>query len=147
MTETKEAVLERLFPDYEKTRNALESYSDYELSLIRDDCPEYPEDLEDLIIMKVQWSISETLFRQLINNWNDFFLENENLIRDYCFGATFIGYNRENNSYWISRKVVIGVCKDLLCEADVDYSINEDIDFRDIISDLNKYYPIKFCEE
>ena len=66
---------------------------------------------------------------------------------DYCYDATFLRYNYENKSYLISRETVIDICKDLLSEVDEEYSINENIDFRDIISDLNKYYPIKFCEE
>lgn len=56
---TREDIMERLFPGYEDTKRALESYSDWELGLI---IPECPEDLEDSIIKEVQWSIVDTLF-------------------------------------------------------------------------------------
>ena len=72
MTETKEDILERLFPGYERTKRALESYSDWELGLIMDNFPECPEDLEDSIIKEVQWSVVDTLFGQLISNWMTF---------------------------------------------------------------------------
>lgn len=112
-----------------------------------DNIPECPEDLEDSITKEVQWSIVDTLFGQLISNWDDFISDNEGLVMDYCYDTVFLGYNYENKSYSISRETVIDICKDLLSEVDEEYSINENVDFRDIISDLNKYYPIKFCEE
>lgn len=147
MTETREDIMERLFPDYGDTKRALESYSDWELGLIMDNIPECLEDLEDSITKEVQWSIVDTLFGQLISNWDDFISDNEGLVMDYCYDTVFLGYNYENKSYSISRETVIDICKDLLSEVDEEYSINENVDFRDIISDLNKYYPIKFCEE
>ena len=33
---TREDILERLFPDFEETKRALDSYSDYELNLLED---------------------------------------------------------------------------------------------------------------
>ena len=147
MTETREDIMERLFPGYGDTKRALESYSDWELGLIMDNIPECPEDLEDSITKEVQWSIVDTLFGQLISNWDDFISDNEGLVMDYCYDTVFLGYNYENKSYSISRETVIDICKDLLSEVDEEYSINENVDFRDIISDLNKYYPIKFFEE
>ena len=147
MTETKEYILEKFFPDYEETKRDLESYSDWELGLIMDNDLECPEDLEDSIIKEVQWSVVDTLLGRFINDWDDFISSNEDLVMDYCYDATFLRYNYENKSYLISRETAIDICKDLLSEVDEKYSINENIDFRDIISDLNKYYPIKFCEE
>lgn len=146
MTETREYILERFFPDYEETKRALESYSDWELGLIIGNIPEYPDNLKDSIIKEIQWNIVGTLFEKLINNWDDFFSDNEGLIIDYCYDTVFLGYNYENKSYLISKETVIDICKDLLRETDEKYSINENIDFRDIISNLNEYYPIKFCE-
>lgn len=146
MTETKEYILERLFPGYKGTKRALESYSDWELGLIMDNFPECLEDLEDSIIKEVQWSIIDTLFEQFINNWDGFISDNEGLVMDYCYDGIFLGYNYENKSYLISRETVIDICKDLISDVDEEYSINENVDFRDVISDLNKYYPIKFCE-
>lgn len=146
MTKTKEDILERLFPDYERTKRALESYSDWELSLIVDVFPKCLEDLEYLIIKEVQWSVAYTLFRHLISNWDNFFSDNKSLVVDYCYDTIFLGYNYDNRSYWISKETIIDICRDLISEVDEEYSINENVDFRDIILDLNKYYPIKFCE-
>ena len=146
MTETRENILERFFPDYEETKRALESYSDWELGLIIDNIPEYSDNLEDSIIKEIQWNIVGTLFEKLINNWDDFFSDNEGLIIDYCYNTVFLGYNYKNKSYLISKETVIDICKDLLSETDEKYSINENVDFRDIISNLNEYYPIKFCK-
>ena len=146
MTETREDILERLFPGYGETRRALESYSDWELGLITDNFPEYPEDLEDSIIKEIQGEIVSTLFSQFITNWDDFIFDNESLVMDYCYDDTFLSYDYENNSYYISKEVAIDCCGELIREADKEYSINENIDFRDVISDLNKFHPIKFCE-
>lgn len=142
----REDILERLFPGYIETNRILESHSDWELNLITDNIPEYPEDLEDSIIKEIQGEIVSTLFSQFITNWDDFIFDNESLVMDYCYDNTFLSYNYENNSYLISKETVIDICKDLLNEADGEHSINENIDFRDVISDLNKYHPIKFCE-
>lgn len=147
MIETREDILERLFPGYEEAKRALDSYSNWELSLITDNFPECPENLEDSIIKEVQWVIVDVLFGQLINNWDVFISDNEGLVMDYCGDAVFLGYNYENRSYLVSKETIIDLCKDLINEVDEEYSINENVDFRDIISDLNKYYPIKFCEE
>lgn len=143
---TREDILERLFPGYRETNRILESRSDWELNLITDNISEYPEDLEDSIIKEVQWEIASTLFSQFITNWDDFIFNNESLVMDYCYDDTFLSYDYENNSYLISEETVIDLCEVLLNEADKEYSINEDVDFRNVISDLNKYYPIKFCE-
>lgn len=143
---TREDILERLFPGYRETNRILESRSDWELNLITDNISEYPEDLEDSIIKEVQWETASTLFSQFITNWDDFIFNNESLVMDYCYDDTFLSYDYENNSYLISEETIIDLCEVLLNEADKEYSINEDVDFRNVISDLNKYYPIKFCE-
>lgn len=142
----REDILERLFPGYIETNRILESHSDWELNLIIDNIPEHSENLEDSIIKEIQGEIVSTLFSQFITNWDDFIFDNESLVMDYCYDDTFLSYDYENNSYLISKETVIDICKDLLNEADGEYSINENVDFRDVISDLNKYHPIKFCE-
>lgn len=147
MTETGEDIMEKMFPGYKDTKRALESYSDWELGLIMDNFPYYPEDLEDSITKEVQWSIVNTLFGQFISNWDDFISDNESLVMGYCHDIVFLGYSYEGRSYWVSKETIIDICKDLISDADEEYSINENIDFRDVISDLNKYYPIKFCEK
>ena len=142
----REDILEGLFPGYIETNRILESHSNWELNLITDNISEYPEDLEDSIIKEVQWEIASTLFSQFITNWDNFISNNESIVMGYCYDDTFLSYDYENNSYLISEETVIDLCEVLLNEADKEYSINEDVDFRNVISDLNKYYPIKFCE-
>ena len=143
---TREDILEKLFPGFEETKRTLDSYSDYELNLLEDNYLEDIDDLADSILHEVQWDIVRTLFISFINDWDDFYTNNEELIMDYCSEATFLEYDSGNNSYYISRGVVIGCCRELIREADKEYSINENVDFRNVISNLNKYYPIKFCE-
>ena len=143
---TREDILERLFPDFEETKRALDSYSDYELNLLEDIYLEDIDDLASSILHEVQWDIVRTLFISFINDWDDFYTNNEELVMDYCSEATFLEYDSVNNSYCISKGIVIGCCQELIREADKEYSINENVDFRNVISNLNKYYPIKFCE-
>lgn len=144
MTETKEIILEKLFPGYEEAKSILKRCSDYELNLIINNCPKYIEDLEDSITKEVQWSIVGTLFGQLINNFYDFFSNHESLIRDYFYSTTFITYGC-NNAWWINKEDIIDICIDLLEETHGEYSIKNNIDFRDIVLALNQYHPIKFC--
>ena len=142
----REDILERLFPGYIETNRILESHSNWELNLLTDNMSDYPEDLENSIIKEVQWKIANILFSQFITNWDDFISNNESIVMDYCYDDTFLSYDYENNSYLISKEPIINLCEVLLNEADGEYSINENIDFRNVISDLNKYYPIKFCK-
>lgn len=143
---TREDILERLFPDFEETKRTLDSYSDYELNLLEDNYLEDIDDLANSILHEVQWDIVRTLFISFINDWDDFYTNNEELVMDYCSEATFLEYDSGNNSYCISKGIVIGCCRELIREADKEYSINENVDFRNVIANLNKYYPIKFCE-
>lgn len=144
MSEVKEHILEKLFPAYNEAVRIIESYSDYELELVRYDLPDEIEDLEREVLLAVQWDISEMLLNRYINDWDDFYFENEQVIMDYLYQEPFISFDRRNNFYSISEKTVIDVCTELI--EGKEYSINKDVDFREIISDLNKYYPIKFCE-
>ena len=143
---TREDILERLFPDFEETKRTLDSYSDYELNLLEDIYLEDIDDLANSILHEVQWDIVRTLFISFINDWDDFYTNNEELVMDYCSEATFLEYDSDNNSYCISKEMAIDCCWELIREADKEYSINEDVDFKAKISNLNKYYPIKFCE-
>lgn len=146
MTEMKEYILDNLFYGYEEAKRTLDLYSDYELNLLRDNLPENIDDVANLILHEVQFDLSSMLFGPFINDWDDFYTNNEELIMDYCYEATFLEYNSGNNAYCISKEMAIDCCGELIREADKEYSINEDVDFRDVISELNKYYPIKFCE-
>ena len=146
MTGIKEDILDNWFPGYGEAKSNLDLYSDYELNLLRDNFPNDVDDLANSILHEVQWDIVRTLFESFINDWDDFYTNNEELVMDYCSEATFLEYDSCNNSYCISKETVIGCCRELIRETDKEYSINENVDFRNVISNLNKYYPIKFCE-
>ena len=146
LSEIKERILTTFLPEYEEVVRILDSYSDYELELIKDSCQEDIDDLSNAITKAVQLEIIEALFAPIINNWDDFYLNNEDLLMDYCSEATIIEYDYRSNSYCIFKDTIIDDCKSLIKEVEGEYSINEDVDFRDIISNLNKYYPIKFSE-
>ena len=104
------------------------------------------DDLRNIIIGEVQGIIIDTLFGSIINNWDEFISHNEDLLADYYNEAIFIEYDDASNAYYVSKDIVIDECRDLIKEVEGEYSINEDIDFIDIISNLNKKYPLKFCE-
>ena len=146
LSEIKEEILSKIIPDYEEVVDTLRSFSDYELKLIKDNCSGYIDNLRDAIIGEVQGIVIDTLFGSIISNWKDFIFYNEDLLADYYSGPIFIEYDDANNAYYISKDTVIDECKNLIKDSEGRYSINEDIDFRDIISDLNKQFPLKFCE-
>lgn len=149
MTEVQEEILNRLCPEYEDFKNQLEQYSDYELNLVVNNLPDSIDDLQSSINMEIQWDILGTLCSPFINDWDDFYNNYEGEIMDYCWECgPFISYNSYNNSYEINRETVIDICKDLISnsEVDGDYTINEEVNFSEIIADLNRYYPVKFCE-
>ena len=87
---TREDILERLFPDFKETKRTLDLFSDYELNLLEDNCPEDIDDLADSILHEVQWDIVRTLFISFINDWDDFYTNNEELVMDYCSETTFL---------------------------------------------------------
>ncbi len=146
MTEIKEEILNRLCPEYEDIKNQLEDYSDYELNLIINNLPDSIDDLQNSICLELQWTIIGDLCAPIINNWDDFYYENEGMIMDNCCNDPFIDYNYSNHSYEICKETIIGLCSDLVSEANGDYTINEEVDFSEIIAYLNRYYPVKFCE-
>ena len=146
LSEIKEEILSKIIPDYEEVVDTLRSFSDYELKLIKDNCSEYIDNLRDAIIGEVQGIVIDILFGSIISNWKDFIFYNEDLLTDYCNEPIFIEYDNANNTYCISKDVVIDECKNLIKDSEGRYSINEDADFRDIISNLNKQFPLKFCE-
>lgn len=146
LSEIKEEILSKIFPDYEEVVDTLNSLSYYELSLIKMDYLEYIDNLRDAIIGEIQGIVIDTLFGSIISNWKDFIFYNEDLLADYCNEPIFIEYDDANNAYCISKDTVIDECKNLIKDSEGRYSINEDVDFRDIISNLNKQFPLKFCE-
>lgn len=149
MTEIQEEILNRFVLEYGEVKRQLETYSDYELNLIINHLPDSIDDLQSSINMEIQWDILGALCSPFINDWDDFYSNYEREIMDYCWGdEPFIGHNSCNNSYEIKKETVIDVCKDLISNSGVEenYTINEEVDFSEVIAYLNRYYPVKFCE-
>lgn len=146
MTEVQEEILNRLCPEYEDLKSQLEQYSDFELNMIINNLPDNVDELQNAICSELQWAIIGDLCGPIINDWDNFFYENEGTIMDYCCDGLFISYNDSNRSYEIRKEIIIDLCSDLVSEAEGDYIINEEVDFSEIIADLNRYYPVKFCE-
>lgn len=147
MTEIQEEILNRIVPEYEDIAYQIEQFSDYELKLISDNLPDSIDELQDAICIELQWAISSDLFGPFINDWDNFFFKYESEVMDYCLNENpFISYNDNNHSYEISKQTIIDVCSELVSEAEEEYTLNEEVDFSKVISYLNKYYPVKFCE-
>lgn len=146
MTEVQEQILINYIPEYEDIKDVIEQYSDYELNLIINNLPDSSDDLQDSICKELQWEIVEDLCGPFINNWDDFFYENEGMIMDYLCEGSIIGYNGNNQAYEICKETVIDLCSELISEAEGNYTINEKVNFSEVIVYLNRYYPVKFCE-
>lgn len=149
MTEVQEEILNRLCPEYEDIKGQLEKYSDYELNLVIYNLPNSIDELQDSICLELQWDILGTLCSPFIHDWDNFYSKYEEEIIDYCWnGNCFISYNDANNSYEISKQTIRDICLELISsvEAEEDYTLNEEVDFSEVIAHLNKYYPVKFCE-
>lgn len=147
MTEAQETILNNYFPEYEDYRSMIELYSDYELSLIMDNLPENIDDIPESISKEVQWDILNTLCSTFVDNWDEFYEQEEEMIINYCFdNDSTVSYNDYTHSYEISKEAVINMCKDLTSETEGKYTVNEKADLSETITWLNKNYPIKFCE-
>lgn len=147
MTEIQNYILENYLPEYESIVCQIEQFSDYELKLISDNLPDSIDELQDAICIELQWTILSDLCGPFINDWDNFFSKYEEEIMDYCWnGNFFISYNDNNHSYEISKQTIIDICSDFISEAEEEYTLNEEVDFSEIINNLNKYYPVKFCE-
>ena len=142
----KNCILELLFPGYEEAIDVLESYSKYELEIIKDSGIETLDDIQMVIIKEIQYNILNTVFSRFIINWEEFFETNEEFLIDYCQEHIFIHYDNYTNSYELDKDSIINACEDFLTYANSDkYFINEDADIVELILELNNYFPIKFC--
>lgn len=146
MTEIQEQILINYIPEYEDIKDIIEQYSDYELNLVINNLPDSSDDLQDSICKELQWEIVEDLCEPFINKWDGFFCENEGMIMDYLCEGSIISYNDNNKAYEISKQTIIDICSDFISEADEEYTLNEEVNFSKVIANLNKYYPVKFCE-
>lgn len=147
MTEVQEIVLNNYLPEYEDYKIVIESYSDYELDLIVDNLPDSIYDIPESISKEIQWDIISALCGTFVEDWDEFYNQEEGMIMDSCWNTdSIISYNDSNRSYEISKDGVIELCKDLISESEKEYTINEEADFSETIKYLNKDYPFKFCE-
>lgn len=147
MTEVQEIILNQYFPEYGDYKSILESYSDYELNLIVDNLPESIDDIPESINKEVQWDVLNALCSTFVDNWDEFYNQEEGMIMDFCWNNdSIISYNDSNRSYEISKDGVIELCKDLISESEKEYTINEEADLSETIMWLNKNFSIKFCE-
>ena len=146
MSEIKELILNSIFPDYDYVINIINSYTDYELRLVKDYPPDNIDSLRDRVIDEIQWDIFYDLFSPFIKDSDKFYEEYENEIADFCSSCRFLNYNDNNHSYEISEKYIIELSNDLISDIDPKYSINNNVDTDKIIEVLNSSYPIKFCK-
>ena len=146
MSEIKELILNSIFPDYDYVINIINSYTDYELRLVKDYPPDNIDSLRDRVIDEIQWDIFYELFSPFIKDSDKFYEEYENEIADFCSSCRFLNYNDNNHSYEISEKYIIELSNDLISDIDPKYSINNNVDMDKIIEVLNSNYPIKFCK-
>ena len=146
MSEIKELILNSIFPDYDYVINIINSYTDYELRLVKDYPPNDIDSLRDRVIDEIQWDIFYRLFSLFIKDSDKFYEEYENEIADFCSSCRFLNYNDNNHSYEISEKYIIELSNDLISDIDPKYSINNNVDIDKIIGVLNSNYPIKFCK-
>lgn len=146
MSEIKELILNSIFPDYDIVINIINSYTDYELRLVKDYPPDNIDSLRDRVIDEIQWDIFYELFSPFIKDSDGFYEEHEEEIMDFCSSCRFLNYNDNNHSYKISEKDIIELSNDLISDIDPKYSINNNVDMDKIIGVLNSNYPIKFCK-
>ena len=146
MSEIKNLILNSIFPDYDIVINIINSYTDYELHLVKDYPPDNIDSLRDRVIDEIQWDIFYELFSPFIKDSDKFYEEYENEIADFCSSCRFLNYNDNNHSYEISEKYIIELSNDLISDIDPKYSINNNVDTDKIIEVLNSNYPIKFCK-
>ena len=146
MSEIKNLILNSIFPDYDYVINIINSYTDYELRLVKDYPPDNIDSLRDRVIDEIQWNILYESFSPFIKDSDKFDEEHEEEIMDFCSSCRFLNYNDNNHSYEISEKYIIELSNDLISDIDPKYSINNNVDMDKIIGVLNSNYPIKFCK-
>ena len=146
MSEIKDLILHNIFPDHDIVINVINSYTDYELRLIKDYPPDNIDVLRDMVIDEIQWDIFYMLFSPFIKDSDKFYEEHENEIMDFCSSCRFLDYNDNNRSYEISETNIIELSNSFVSDIDPKYSINNNVDMDKIMGVLNSTYPIKFCK-
>ena len=139
---TKKEILDYLYPEYSEAVCILDQYTNFELDLL-EECPEDIDSIEAAVIFGIQWEIVSDVFGSIIDNWDDFYNENEGTLMDFCNRSRFLEYDSGVNAYVLNNKQVISLATDLVNDSEGDYTINE-VDFRELINRLNSSYPIKF---
>lgn len=139
---TKEEILNYLYPEYSEAACILDQYTEFELDVL-EECPENIDCIEKAVISGIQREIISDVFSPIIDNWDDFYDENEDGLMDFCNQSRFLEYDSKANAYILYHEQVISLANDLVNDSEGDYTINE-VDFRELINRLNSSYPIKF---
>lgn len=141
-----EEILNNIFPEYSSIKETLETYSDYELSLVRDSIYSVDDvsSLNDYIASNVQFDIIEFLLNKIIDNGSILYSKEETAIMEYMNSYNFLNYDVVKRAYKLSKQSIICMCEELIDNADGNYNIIQDIDFKDIVYTLNITTPLKF---
>lgn len=141
-----EEILNNIFPEYSSIKETLETYSDYELSLVRDSIYSVDDvsSLNDYIASNVQFDIIEFLLNKIIDNGSILYSKEETAIMEYMNSYNFLNYDVVKRAYKLSKQSIICMCEELIENTDGNYNIRQDIDFKDIVYTLNITTPLKF---
>lgn len=141
-----EEILNNIFPGYSNIKETLETYSDYELSLVKDSIYSVDDvsSLNDYIASNVQFDIIEFLLNKIIDNGSILYNKEETTIMEYISSYNFLNYDVIKRAYKLSKQSTICMCEELIENADGNYNIIQDIDFKDIVYTLNTTTPLKF---
>ena len=137
MTTVQEKVLQEYLPDYEEVKSKICKFSDYELNMVHR-LPTEINDLRDWVCDSLQLEIVPSLFKWIIQDFEDFCDDNLDMLEDYCQCNTFLYYNDLSHSYELDFGIIMGICKGL------NVKTYDNIDFSKIVFKLNMEFPIKF---
>lgn len=152
MSEIKDFILDSIFPDCSYAINIINSYTDYELRLVKDYPPNNIDDLRDRVMDEIQWEIIlseyginyiqqykipiDTTINIQGNTEIDFYLPEYNIFIEYngiqhYIPQDYFGGKLKFEKYQIPRdNYVRNYCKDnniRLIEVDYTYKTKQDI--------------------
>ena len=142
----KEEILDNIFPGYNSAKEILDTYSDYELSLIKDSLYDLNDisDINSYIASTVQFDIIGCLLHKIIDNGDILYEKEEETIMEYIHSYNFLNYDAEKRAYALSKQSIVYMCKDLIENTNDTYNIIKDVNFKDIVYTLNITTPLKF---
>lgn len=137
MTNAQERVLKEYLPDYAEVKSEICKFSDYELNLAHR-LPTEIKDLRDWICDYLQLEIVSSLFKWIIQDFEDLCDDNLDILEEYCQCNTFLYYNDLSHSYELDFGIIMGICNGLKVKT------YDNIDFSKIVFKLNMEFPVKF---